>query len=624
MGVGKSTFAFTNTAITLDGESTTINITRDNQSYSHKLSHGHGTIATLAVGTTSYTWKPTAAQLTEFFNEVPNQKTRQIDIYLDTYNGSTLVGRDIHALTVTLLEATGKPTFTIFDIDDRTSITNDWGVFVRGLSELNDTVICSGKYGATVDKPVYVYDDKEYYFLDLYIASLPLTTTPKEYTLECKITDSRGFTNVATLKKQCAMYISPVINKFEAIRCDTDGNETVSGTKVKVTIQGSWASIGGKNAASFKFGYKVQNADSYTYVPITVTDGVVDYEAVLDPTFSTDLDYYFCYELKDSLFSVKDSGIGFLNDNSVITISPDGSSIVIGSTGANNVLVGKDGVKIRDSEKVGAEFKQNKLSFCEDSMEIGYDQTASGLGCYLKSVSGNRISLIAPTPNEEEVETEGHNALLTMYGGMGSSFSAVNIEAGNIRLKPTNTLTYDMPVNMYGDCNDLINSGKYHLGNNSANIPVNKNGWLESKLYSTDYCHQTYTTYDGEIYVRTMQAKSWGAWSNSTIKTTLSGDNRLLILGPLRIIQGSWSFAGVGKEYQKLCTLEQLKQRFGLTSINSSNVYINVMNGDASQNGLTLMGVQYWVNDGYYVYFSGTLGSGVWMRINYVYIYLDL
>ena len=62
MGVGKSTFAFTNTAITLDGGSTTINITRDNQSYSHKLSHGYGTIATLAVGTTSYTWEPTADQ----------------------------------------------------------------------------------------------------------------------------------------------------------------------------------------------------------------------------------------------------------------------------------------------------------------------------------------------------------------------------------------------------------------------------------------------------------------------------------------------------------------------------------------------------------------------------------
>ena len=86
MGVGKSTFTFSNSSITINGGSTTITITRDNQSYSHKLLHGYGVIATLPVGTTDYAWTPTASDLASFFSEIPNQKTRLIDVYLDTYN----------------------------------------------------------------------------------------------------------------------------------------------------------------------------------------------------------------------------------------------------------------------------------------------------------------------------------------------------------------------------------------------------------------------------------------------------------------------------------------------------------------------------------------------------------
>lgn len=116
MGVGKTTFEFSNSSIAIDGGSTNISLTRDNQSYTNKLSHGYDDIYTYPAGVTDYTWSPTASQLTKFFEEVPSQKTRLIDVYLDTYNGSTKVGRDVHALNVTLLDDTGKPDISSFDI----------------------------------------------------------------------------------------------------------------------------------------------------------------------------------------------------------------------------------------------------------------------------------------------------------------------------------------------------------------------------------------------------------------------------------------------------------------------------------------------------------------------------
>lgn len=83
--------------------------------------------------------------------------------------------------------------------------------------------------------------------------------------------------------------------------------------------------------------------------------------------------------------------------------------------------------------------------------------------------------------------------------------------------KPINNLTYNIPSLFYGDCNKLINSGKYYIGNNGLNKPdigpgAGLNGWLESTLYSTDYCYQRYTTYTGLIYERLMSAGVWSNW----------------------------------------------------------------------------------------------------------------
>lgn len=518
MGVGKSTFAFTNTAITLDGESTTINITRDNQSYSHKLSHGYGSIATLAVGTTSYTWKPTAAQLTDFFKEVPNQKTRLIDVYLDTYNGSILVGRDVHALTVTLSETTGKATISGFAINDGNATTKGWGVIVDGKSTLTASKTVTANHGANITKAVFTYGSNEYMSVEDLVASLPLTTSPTNYTIGYKVTDSRGFVTTASLTKSCAKYEAPTIDTLEMVRCDSSGNETEAGTKAKAIVKGSWASIGGKNTATFKLGYKLQNGDSYTYQTITVTNGIVDVEQILSVTLSADSDYLFAVSLVDGLSGIfAEESIGFSNSKNIMYISADGEELVLGSSSDGNILIGPDHVDIRKGENVRASFQANKLSLGDGYFEMLCTTDDSG---------EKRVASIHSTDplvqssnfvlwNEGKTDYASLNLNQTIIpSGISTALAGTGatLRADHIVLKPKQTLTYDIPVLQAGNCNELIASGKYYLGNNSTNRPVNKNGWLESMLYSTDYCYQRYTTYTGEMYERMMQAGTWGSW----------------------------------------------------------------------------------------------------------------
>lgn len=376
MGAGKSTFTFSNQNITIDGGSTTISIARDNQSYSHKLLHGYGEIATLAVGTTSYTYKPTASALTKFFEEAPAQKSRLIDVYLDTYNGSTKVGRDVHALTVTLSEVTGKPSISGFAITDSNTTAKSWGIIVYGKSNLTATATPAGKYGATISRTIFTcdYNNKHYESYDVndLIASLPLTNTPANFTLGYKSTDSRGFSNTVTLSKSIAAYQAPHVDTFEVIRCDSSGNESDTGTKAKVVINGSWTAMkvgtAYKNPATLKVGYKTKTDTSYTYQTFTVSAGTVNVSQLLSATLDANTDYEFSVQLTDSFETYSETGVGCSNVKNILYVSADGNEMVIGTDAGNNVAIDSDGLNIRNGSSILASFKSNRITIGNDSI----------------------------------------------------------------------------------------------------------------------------------------------------------------------------------------------------------------------------------------------------------------
>lgn len=617
MGVGKSTFAFSNSSIAIDGGSTTIGITRDNQSYSHKLLHGYGDIATLAVGTTSYTYKPAASALTKFFLEVPAQKSRLIDIYLDTYNGSTKVGRDVHALTVTLSEATGKPSISGFAITDSNSTTNGWGVIVDGKSTLTVSATPTAKYGATISKNVFTctYNSKTYesYYINDLIASLPLTTTPKSFTIGYKSTDSRGFSTTSTLSKTVAKYQAPAIETFEVIRCDTSGNESDTGTKAKVIIKGSWAAMkvgtAYKNPATLKVGYKTKAATSYTYQTISVSAGIVNVSQLLSATLTSGTDYQFSIQLADTFETYSETGVGCSNVKNILYVSADGEELVIGSDTGSNVAIDSDSVDIRNGSTVLA-------TFTKDSIELGKDSASSTISLcddkgiislgnpkYLSEASdslvissedialqGASTSSIGSSTVQSTGDSSGLQAWSCVetytFNSSGSAQSAVSIRACNGAMDSDGTysggtmgmievtndgvnvyggLTEDIPVCNSGNCNSLTTTGKYCIGSSGSNRPASLNGWLESKKYSTNYCYQTYVTYTGLKYERLMSAGIWGSW------TRIYGE-QVLFNNPSQAFSGAITLTDTAANYVMLDILYRSTDGYyGSTKVYSPN-----------------------------------------------------
>lgn len=106
----------------------------------------------------------------------------------------------------------------------------------------------------------------------------------------------------------------------------------------------------------------------------------------------------------------------------------------------------------------------------------------------------------------------------------GIDGASIGIKGKGIGIYPTEELELGIPV-ITGNCNTLTKSCTWYLGNGSTNRPLDQNGWLISRPYSTDYCHQTYITCTGGIYRRIMQAGKWGIWQGgyANVKKLWSG-----------------------------------------------------------------------------------------------------
>mgnify|MGYP000286813781 FL=1 len=107
---------------------------------------------------------------------------------------------------------------------------------------------------------------------------------------------------------------------------------------------------------------------------------------------------------------------------------------------------------------------------------------------------------------------------------LGIDAPSIGFKGKGIGLYPTEELELGIPV-VTGDCNKLTKSCTWYLGNDSTNRPLDQNGWLISRPYSTDYCHQTYITNTGGIYRRMMRAGKWSIWQGgyANVKKLWSG-----------------------------------------------------------------------------------------------------
>lgn len=270
------------------GEEFSIHMNRKSDKFTHTVRYTYGDRSgTIATGvTTGTTWTVPLS----FMNDIPNAVSASGRIYVDTYNGSTLIGTKYTGFTVTV-PASVKPTVTAA-LEDTTGVDDIYGSPVCGLSKIKVTASATPAYSSPIKSYSITIDGQKY-------AASTVTTgllqNEGDSVVKVTATDSRGRMGSWEYTMHVQGYSGPNISRLTVKRCDEDGTDNDQGKYIQVTFSATVDDKGGYNTAAYVLRYKKGSASSWTSK--TFTDLVNTYE-VTDQTFIFAADESSAYDIE--------------------------------------------------------------------------------------------------------------------------------------------------------------------------------------------------------------------------------------------------------------------------------------------------------------------------------------
>lgn len=240
------------------GEEFGIHMNRKSSDFTHTVRYEYGNRSGVIARDVEngVTW----AVPLEFMNDIPNDTSASGLIYVDTYNGGTLVGTKYTGFTVTV-PASVKPTCTVQVLDD-TGNKDRYGSLVKGLSKLHVKTNFYAAYSSPVNAYNVTANGSKYTAAEIVTGVLTKAGTT---TITATVTDKRGRTSAAASESFPVLdYSPPKITALAVHRCNSDGTANDRGEFVEVLFSGVVTPLNNKNTAVYTVKYKKTSDDSWT------------------------------------------------------------------------------------------------------------------------------------------------------------------------------------------------------------------------------------------------------------------------------------------------------------------------------------------------------------------------
>ena len=249
------------------GTTISVHMNRASTSFTHKVRYEFGSMsgtcidadtgkAATAVGT-GFRWTIPKS----FVNEIPFATSGSGRIYVDTYNGSTLIGTKYSGFTATVPNTAEFSPKCSLSLSDPTGIYDIYDNYVQGLSKIQATISETLAYGSVITSWSIEVDGKIYNSRSATTGFLTKTGT---YNVKCSVKDGRGRTASKTVSITVKEYKKPIIEKLSAIRCDIEGKPSKRGGYVKITFSAAVTSLDGKNNATYSIKFKKTTETGWT------------------------------------------------------------------------------------------------------------------------------------------------------------------------------------------------------------------------------------------------------------------------------------------------------------------------------------------------------------------------
>lgn len=253
------------------GDTISIHMNRNSSAFTHTVRYAFGTLSGTCVDAdtgkaatgvaTGIRWKIPES----FMSLLTTVTSGSGTIYVDTYNGSTLIGTKYCGFTATV-PASVKPGCSI-QVLDATNVQATYGNLVRGLSQLYVKTTGTPSYGSPIRAYNVAANGVRYTEAEITTGVLTQAGTT---TVTATVTDRRGRTSaVASASFPVLDYAPPTVTKLTAVRCNQDGTLNKRGAYIKVTFSAAVTSLNSKNTALYKLKYKKTTDSSYSTVTIS-------------------------------------------------------------------------------------------------------------------------------------------------------------------------------------------------------------------------------------------------------------------------------------------------------------------------------------------------------------------
>lgn len=240
------------------GDTITINTNRASSSFTHTVRYEFGSLSgTIGTGVeTSVSWTIPMSLI----NAIPNSREGSGRVFVDTYNGSTLIGTKYSGFTATVDINDASPSLTM-TLEDTTSVYSTYGAYVQGLSKIKATATATTAYGSSVARRSITIDGKTY---NSHNVTTDFLVNSGDSIVYADVYDSRGIG--ITIMEQISIlpYSRPAVTKLTVHRCNSDGTANDQGTYIKVVFSAKITSLNSQNTATYTLKYKKTSASSWT------------------------------------------------------------------------------------------------------------------------------------------------------------------------------------------------------------------------------------------------------------------------------------------------------------------------------------------------------------------------
>lgn len=249
------------------GDTISIHMNRKSANFTHRVRYAFGDLTGIIAEDveTGVEWTIPLS----FMNLLPAATKGSGRIYVDTYNGSILVGTKYTGFTASV-PATVKPSCSI-QVLDGTNVKDKYGSLVKGLSKLSVKVTGTQAYSSPIAGYSATANGVRYTQASFVTDFLTKAGTT---TVSATVTDKRGRTSAAATASFSVLdYAKPSITALSVRRSNQDGTENDQGEYVQVTFSAKITALNNKNTATYKVRYKKSTAASFTEATITAQTG---------------------------------------------------------------------------------------------------------------------------------------------------------------------------------------------------------------------------------------------------------------------------------------------------------------------------------------------------------------